>query len=92
MEEAKRKIALNARSSSEQSASRGSRAKKWQRMYDSLLDTLHDLEGTTLERGDSNYINVDLPSGRMTVDFSKWDASRTTATCSSAAGSQGTTR
>lgn len=95
MEEEKQQRLLNAQLSPDQAAtlsgrqqSRGSQAKKWQRMYDSLLDTLHDLEGTTLERGDSNYVEMDLPGSRMTDDFSKWDMSHATATSSIKAPSQ----
>lgn len=59
---------------SQLSSGRGSsRAKKWKMMYDSLMDTLHDLEGTMLDRRDSDWIQMEVPGHRIGVDFSKWD-------------------
>ncbi|CAJ2511541.1 Uu.00g071660.m01.CDS01 [Anthostomella pinea] len=45
---------------------------RWREFHDSVLDTLGDLEGTTLDRNDL-LLQFQPPSGRMTVDFSQWD-------------------
>ncbi|KAI1080921.1 hypothetical protein F5B20DRAFT_579738 [Whalleya microplaca] len=45
---------------------------KWQIFHRSVLDTLAELEGTTLERDSSMMIQLEPPSGTMTVDFSRW--------------------
>lgn len=42
------------------------------RKWGSLLDTLADLEDTTLPRNAPRHIHLTVPSGRMTVDFSQF--------------------
>ncbi|KAI1759676.1 hypothetical protein GGR53DRAFT_130017 [Hypoxylon sp. FL1150] len=52
---------------------------RWQRLHDSLLNTLADIEGVDPIRDTSMLIQLEPPSGRLTVDFSKWnDASDST--------------
>ncbi|KAI0435978.1 hypothetical protein F4803DRAFT_557459 [Xylaria telfairii] len=45
---------------------------KWKMFQQNVLDTLADLEDTTLERNSSGFIELEPPSGNMTVDFSNW--------------------
>lgn len=40
--------------------------------WDRLLDTLADLEGTTLERNMPQHLPFNVPSGMLTVDFSEF--------------------
>lgn len=40
--------------------------------WDRLLDTLADLEGTTLERNMPQHLPFTVPSGTLTVDFSEF--------------------
>ncbi len=45
----------------------------WHKIQRSLLNTFADLEGTTLDRNDSSFLRVQVPSSQLTVDFSRWD-------------------
>ncbi|KAI1352374.1 hypothetical protein F5Y01DRAFT_279957 [Xylaria sp. FL0043] len=42
------------------------------RLYDSLLTTVADLEGSMLERNDRGAVQTQLPSDKMNVDFAVW--------------------
>ncbi|KAH6658460.1 hypothetical protein BKA67DRAFT_656651 [Truncatella angustata] len=44
----------------------------WQKVQNSLLNTMATLEGTTLDRHDSSFLRPWIPSPHMGVDFSKW--------------------
>ncbi|KAJ8120491.1 hypothetical protein ONZ43_g2812 [Nemania bipapillata] len=56
-------------------AERGIR-RKWQALRNTILDTCAHLEGTTLERGSSKFIQIEPPSGNITVDFSNWGSTQ----------------
>ncbi|KAH7313638.1 hypothetical protein B0I35DRAFT_480313 [Stachybotrys elegans] len=44
----------------------------WGKFQTSLLDTLHTLEGTTVNGDDRAFIQLNFPSSRMRLDFSRW--------------------
>lgn len=52
----------------------GKKCSAMYRKWNSVLDTLADLEGTTLHRNPSRHLSLrfTIPSGRMTVDFSQF--------------------
>jgi hypothetical protein len=50
---------------------------RWHRLYDTVLTTIVDLEGTTLERNNPGIIQLQPPSGKMNVDFSNWGTNST---------------
>lgn len=50
---------------------RGGLHARWQRFNDTLLNTLRDLEGDTLDQNPSMLLH-EPPTGRLIVDFSQW--------------------